>query len=324
MGGAEVTKEGGLPLLLAAVILMVAVALAAFTGEERAHAQGRLLSVDADLSVGTIDSCVSTPSTTLSSMITNATDPIPVVDTTGFPASGTISVDDEIISYTGTTATSFTGATRGALGTTAASHASGAFVGRTFQIDFVFKQAPQMFGPEFDLVYDGSILRIDSVDSATTASLFLTKNGSASVSDFSDATPDSDGTYHAGVFDLDLTGPSGNGTVIRLNVSVTGSGTSALTISSPLLLDVNGTDTTGSFSFQNGEVRVGSSCPAPPAAIGGVSEFLADRGDTASSPSNIADGSGLSTDGYAAIAGGATAALVLAAITWYAWARRPR
>ena len=61
-------------------------------------------------------------------------------------------------------------------------------------------------------------------------------------------------------------GPSGDGAVIRLNVSVTGSGTSALTISSPLLLDVNGTDTTGSFTYQNGEVRVGSSCPAPPVA----------------------------------------------------------
>lgn len=43
--------------------------------------------------------------------------------TTGFPTVGFISIDAEIIKYTGKTATSFTGCTRGADGTTAASHA---------------------------------------------------------------------------------------------------------------------------------------------------------------------------------------------------------
>lgn len=45
-----------------------------------------------------------------------------VISTTGFPAVGFISIDAEIIKYTGITATSFTGCTRGADGTTAASH----------------------------------------------------------------------------------------------------------------------------------------------------------------------------------------------------------
>lgn len=53
---------------------------------------------------------------------------LPVVSTTGFPTVGFVSVDTEIISYTGTTATSFTGCVRGASGTTAASHASAATV----------------------------------------------------------------------------------------------------------------------------------------------------------------------------------------------------
>jgi hypothetical protein len=43
------------------------------------------------------------------------------VDTTaGFPSSGTLLIGSEQISYTGTTATTFTGITRGANGTTAA------------------------------------------------------------------------------------------------------------------------------------------------------------------------------------------------------------
>lgn len=45
-----------------------------------------------------------------------------VVSTSGFPTVGFISIDLEIIKYTGTTASSFTGCTRGADGTTANSH----------------------------------------------------------------------------------------------------------------------------------------------------------------------------------------------------------
>jgi hypothetical protein len=47
---------------------------------------------------------------------------ITVNDTTGFPTAGYITIDAEAISYTGTTGTTFTGCTRGADGTTAATH----------------------------------------------------------------------------------------------------------------------------------------------------------------------------------------------------------
>ena len=55
---------------------------------------------------------------------------INVASTTGFPSSGTnfIQVDNEEISYTGLTATSFTGITRNVRGTTNASHSDGATV----------------------------------------------------------------------------------------------------------------------------------------------------------------------------------------------------
>jgi len=55
---------------------------------------------------------------------------INVASTTGFPSSGTnfIKVDNEEISYTGITATSFTGITRNVRGTANASHSNGATV----------------------------------------------------------------------------------------------------------------------------------------------------------------------------------------------------
>jgi len=60
--------------------------------------------------------------TTLSSGINDAVDIIPVASTTGFTSTGTIVIGSESITYTGITATSFTGATRGASSSTEAAH----------------------------------------------------------------------------------------------------------------------------------------------------------------------------------------------------------
>jgi hypothetical protein len=64
--------------------------------------------------------------TSLSAALDATATTIPVASTAGFPGSGTLSIDNEKIAYTGTTATSFTGVTRGVSGTTATTHASGA------------------------------------------------------------------------------------------------------------------------------------------------------------------------------------------------------
>ena len=53
---------------------------------------------------------------------------ITVDSTIGFPATGIIMIDTELITYTGLTATTFTGCTRAADGTTAASHSNNATV----------------------------------------------------------------------------------------------------------------------------------------------------------------------------------------------------
>src|SRR5439155_6322089 len=66
--------------------------------------------------------------TTLSAAMTNVQLTASVGSTTGFPATGTLVIDTEYLNYTGTTANSFTGLTRGVLGSTAAAHANGATV----------------------------------------------------------------------------------------------------------------------------------------------------------------------------------------------------
>ena len=67
--------------------------------------------------------------TTLTSGITNvSTTPIPVVSTDQFESAGHILIGAELIAYTGKTATTFTGITRGVYGTTNTSHSTSAAV----------------------------------------------------------------------------------------------------------------------------------------------------------------------------------------------------
>ena len=65
---------------------------------------------------------------TLSSGINASVTTIPLTDASSFPTSGTILVDNELITYTGKSSNDLTGGTRGASGTTAATHSSGATV----------------------------------------------------------------------------------------------------------------------------------------------------------------------------------------------------
>lgn len=68
------------------------------------------------------------PSTTLNGLINNSAVTITVVSTTSFAAAGRIVIENEAITYTGKTPTTFTGCTRGANGTTAVGHATGTLV----------------------------------------------------------------------------------------------------------------------------------------------------------------------------------------------------
>ena len=70
-------------------------------------------------------------STTLNGDINSSVTTVTVASTTGFESSGTITIGEENITYTGKTATTFTGCTRGADSTSAASHTNGDAVVRS-------------------------------------------------------------------------------------------------------------------------------------------------------------------------------------------------
>jgi hypothetical protein len=63
--------------------------------------------------------------TLTAAMNSNSTDPIQVVSTTGFSNSGYIRIGPEVIAYTGKTATTFTGITRGVAGSNGSNHSIG-------------------------------------------------------------------------------------------------------------------------------------------------------------------------------------------------------
>ena len=67
-------------------------------------------------------------STTLDGALTDSATTITVASTTDFASAGTLFIGNEQITYTGTTSTTFTGATRGANSTTASAHDNGTTV----------------------------------------------------------------------------------------------------------------------------------------------------------------------------------------------------
>lgn len=75
-----------------------------------------------------IDTCV------LSGSHSNSVTTITVDSTAAFPPAGYIKVDNEYISYTAKTATTFTGCVRGLFGSSAASHSSAAIVGTVYRV----------------------------------------------------------------------------------------------------------------------------------------------------------------------------------------------
>lgn len=68
------------------------------------------------------------PQTFLDGAINSGVTTITVDDTTAFPSTGTLKIDSEEMTYTGKTGTTFTGLTRGANSTVAASHGDNAVV----------------------------------------------------------------------------------------------------------------------------------------------------------------------------------------------------
>jgi len=74
----------------------------------------------------TLSSLMPPSNTSITANISSSDVNVNVTSTAGFPTAGYIKIDNEVIIYTGKTATSFTGLSRGQLSTTAAAHTSGA------------------------------------------------------------------------------------------------------------------------------------------------------------------------------------------------------
>lgn len=100
-----------------------------FTGEGvTATAVGNVVTVDVGPGIAYLYSgsfIFDTATTLTKAMNSNTTDPVEVVSTTGFYDSGYMRIGTELIQYTGKTATTFTGITRGVAGSGGSNHSIG-------------------------------------------------------------------------------------------------------------------------------------------------------------------------------------------------------
>jgi hypothetical protein len=124
--------------------------------------------------------------TTLGVAITSAvsTTAITVASTTGFPASGTIQIDSEIIAYTGTTATTFTGITRAQGGTTGATHlintrvyTTGVKIKGSVDDPLVLNINSTEPALRITQIGSGDVLRIEDAASPDTSRLTINQSG---------------------------------------------------------------------------------------------------------------------------------------------------
>ncbi|HEY5639967.1 MAG TPA: cohesin domain-containing protein [Dehalococcoidia bacterium] len=165
-------------------------------------------------------------------------------------AGGSISsvdIDTDITASPANTAT-FLGSTE-----TCASISNGA----SLTIDVVMKSTlgNVVEGFQFTLNYDPAILRITALDNV----MLLYSGGGTVPFDFSDAVPDTSGTFNASFADFGPNSEGGNGVLSRITIQAIGTGTSALTLSG---VGVSGGTPA---SIGSAEIRVGSACGGPTA-----------------------------------------------------------
>lgn len=121
----------------------------------------------------TLHVAVNNKVTTLTAGIDDTVTTIPVLSTTGFPSSGLVSIDSEIVSYTSIDATNFLGATRGADGTSAAAHGINSLVSHNIVAAHHNVLKDEVAAVETDLV--GVQASLSDLSPAATASTILTR-----------------------------------------------------------------------------------------------------------------------------------------------------
>ena len=103
---------------------------------------------------------------TLSSSINTSVTSLTMASSTSFPSTGTVLIDSELITYTGNSGGTLSGLTRGASGTTAASHSSGATV--TDASNFFAWNA----AASGDVITDPGLWTLDNFGNVLLASVF--------------------------------------------------------------------------------------------------------------------------------------------------------
>ena len=103
---------------------------------------------------------------TLSSSINTSVTSLTMASSSSFPSTGTVLIDNELITYTGNSSGTLSGLTRGASGTTAASHSSGATV--TDASNFFAWNA----AASGDIITDPGLWTLDNFGNKLLASIF--------------------------------------------------------------------------------------------------------------------------------------------------------
>lgn len=120
----------------------------------------------------TLYTAVNNKTTTLTAGIDAVVATIPVASTAGFPTSGFVTVDLEIVAYTSTDATNFLGATRGSDGSTAVPHSINALVSHNIVAAHHNALKDETIAVEDDLVAVQSALA-DSSPASTASTLLV-------------------------------------------------------------------------------------------------------------------------------------------------------
>lgn len=195
--------------------------------------------------------------------LTNSATTVNVISTTAFPTVGFISIDNEIIKYTGKTATSFTGCTRGADGTTAVSHVQNSQV-------FHNVIAAHHNAVKDDLIATEQFVS-DLIGRSTTQ--IKAPNGSVSVPSHSFVNDPDTGMYRQGADSIGFTAAGVE--LFRMSatnalISVLGSRDFSIPSGRLLYMD-GGSDT---YLYEDAANRIASIC-------GGVASIVVDNSVTA-------------------------------------------
>ena len=105
-----------------------------------------------DPTIASLHTAVNNLSTALDGAINDVVTTITVLDTTGFPTVGAVTIEAERISYTGKTGTTFTGCTRGFGGTNAVSHVDTTPVKQTYGAEYHNDMRDEVIAMADDLI----------------------------------------------------------------------------------------------------------------------------------------------------------------------------